>query len=53
MKKIVLFISMTFFGGVGWAIGARFGFMTAYLFSCIGSGFGLYAGIKLDKHITG
>ncbi|NOY67969.1 MAG: hypothetical protein GXP53_00530 [Deltaproteobacteria bacterium] len=53
MKKIILIILMSGFGWIGWAIGERFGFMTAYFLGCIGSGLGLYAGIRLDKHISG
>ena len=44
---------MSVFGWAGWVIGERIGFMTAYFLSCVGSGVGLYAGIKLDKYMTG
>jgi hypothetical protein len=31
-------------GGIGWWLGARVGFMTAFIVGMIGTGVGLYAG---------
>jgi len=53
MKKIIIIISTTLFGWIGWAAGERIGFMTAYFLGCIGSGVGLYLGIRLDKRLRG
>lgn len=38
------FIGATVGGYAGWALGARFGTMTAFIISIIGTGIGIYAG---------
>jgi hypothetical protein len=42
MSKLAGFVGMTVGGAVGWYAGAFFGFMTAFVLSCVGSGVGLY-----------
>jgi len=49
MKKIVLFISITLFGYIGWWIGENVGLMTAYLVSMGGSLVGVVAGVKFNQ----
>jgi hypothetical protein len=48
MSRMFIFIGMTVFGWVGWWIGERFGFMTAFILSTIGSMIGVYAGWKIN-----
>ena len=38
---------MTIGGWAGWALGAAFGTMTAFIVSMIGTGIGVYVGIRL------
>lgn len=51
MKKIVLLLSITIFSWLGWEMGARFGggMMTSYLLSFVGSLFGVYVGVKINR----
>lgn len=51
MKKMMTLILVTALGWVGWAIGEKIGFMTAYFLGCVGSGLGLYLGIRLNKMV--
>jgi len=37
MKKFLIFIGMTVGGWIGWALAARFGIMTAFIVSSLGS----------------
>lgn len=41
------FIGMTVGGWGGWALGAAFGTMTAFLASVIGTGVGVYAATRI------
>jgi len=50
MKKIVLFISITIFGWIGWWLGAHIGIMTAYLISFVGSLLGGYVGVRINQN---
>ena len=47
MRTIIWMTTSTILGGVGWWLGERFGFMTAYALSGVGSLIGVYVGIKL------
>ena len=49
MKKIVLLLSITIFGWIGWWLGARFGIMTAYFISFAGSLIGVYIGCRINR----
>jgi hypothetical protein len=42
--KLLIFVGMNVFGALGWWIGERFGIMTAFFASGIGSMVGVYAG---------
>jgi hypothetical protein len=49
MKKIVLLLSITIFGWIGWKLGDRFGLMTAYFSSVAGSLVGVYVGSRINR----
>jgi uncharacterized protein len=42
MGKLASFAGMTVGGAIGWYAGTTFGFMTAFVLSCVGTGVGLY-----------
>jgi len=42
VKAMVGFLGMSVGGALGWWLGAKVGFMTAFLLSVVGSGVGLY-----------
>ena len=50
MKKLVLLISITIFGWVGWWLGYHIGIMTAYLMSVAGSLIGVYFGVRINQN---
>lgn len=43
VTNVVVFMSATLGGAVGWWLGARFGVMTAFIVSTVGTGAGVYA----------
>ena len=43
MKRLLDVIGMTVGGWLGWAIGARVSFFTAFMVSIVGTGVGLWA----------
>ncbi len=49
MNKLCIFVGMTVLGWVGWWIGARIGFMPAFLLSGIGSILGVYVGWRINR----
>lgn len=51
MKKIILLLSITLFSWLGWEMGARLGgsLMTSYLLSFVGSLFGVYLAVKINR----
>lgn len=49
MKKLCIFIGLTVFGWLGWWLGERLGFMTAYVVSCLGSMIGVYVGWRVYR----
>lgn len=51
MKKLITLILVVALGWVGWAIGEKIGFMTAYFLGCIGSGIGLYMGGRINRMV--
>ena len=53
MKKIILFVSITLFGWIGWRLGESFGLMTAYLVSMAGSLLGVVVGVKFNQRYLG
>ena len=44
MSKLMVFIGATAGGWLGWFAGERFGTMTAFMVSMIGTGVGIYLG---------
>ena len=50
MKKLILFISITIFGWMGWWLGEHVGLMTAYIVSVVGSLFGVFAGVRFNQN---
>jgi hypothetical protein len=50
MLKLYSFIGATAGGYAGWALGAPVGFMTAFVVSMIGTGFGVYVGRRVADH---
>jgi hypothetical protein len=53
MEKILAFIGATVLGTVGWWIGDHVGFMTAFVLSIVGTGFGVYVGRRAAKDYLG
>ncbi len=53
MRKIFGMIGTTVAGSVGWSMGMYVGIGTAVVLSAVGSGVGLYYGIKLFDHWLG
>jgi len=53
LKKVFVFIGTTIGGSLGWAAGANFGgTLTAFMFSMVGTGIGMYAGFKMAERYT-
>jgi hypothetical protein len=42
MSKLASFAGMTVGGAIGWYAGSIFGFMTAFILSCVGTGVGMW-----------
>lgn len=53
MKKIVLFISISLFGYIGWWLGEYAGLMAAYLVSMVGSLLGVIVAVKFNQRYLG
>jgi hypothetical protein len=51
MAKWLKFLGMTAGGWIGWAIGSPVSFFTAFMLSGIGSGVGLWAGIRFSRYL--
>ena len=49
MNKLFIFIGMTVLGSIGWWLGAKVGFMTAFGLSGIGSILGVYVGWRINR----
>ena len=49
MNKLCIFIGVTILGGIGWWIGSKFGFMTGYVLSGVGSVLGVYIGWRINR----
>ena len=47
MTKLIVFITATVTGAIGWWLGESVGIMTAFMVSTVFSGFGIYYGRKL------
>lgn len=42
-------VCITILGAIGWWLGSKIGFMTAYVFSGIGSIIGVYVGWRINR----
>ncbi|MGD8276560.1 MAG: hypothetical protein PVH00_00980 [Gemmatimonadota bacterium] len=51
MTRLLNIVGMTAGGWIGWAIGAPISFFTAFMFSMVGTGVGLYAGIRFGRYL--
>ena len=49
MTKVIIFITATVTGAIGWWIGDTVGIMTAFIVSTVFSGVGIYYGRKLAQ----
>jgi hypothetical protein len=49
MNKLLIFLGMTVFGWIGWWIGDKFGFMTAFILSGLASMVGVYVGWRINR----
>jgi hypothetical protein len=53
MKRICIILGIVVFGWIGWWIGAKIGFMTAYVLSTLGSMAGVYVGWRIYRDYLG
>jgi len=53
MMKLFGFVGATLGSYLGWWAGSRFGIMTSFMLSMIGTGFGIYFGRKAARHYEG
>jgi len=53
MKKILIILSITIGGWIGWWLGEHIGIMTAYFLSVFGAAAGLYFGRKIMNSYLG
>ena len=51
MNKLLGFVGATIGSYAGWALGNRFGVMTAFMLSIVGTGFGIYAGRRVASQM--
>jgi hypothetical protein len=49
MEKLFIGIGATLGGYVGWWAGERFGIMTAFMLSMVGTGVGIYYGRRIAR----
>jgi hypothetical protein len=49
VKKIIILLAVAILGGIGWALGTRFGLGMAWLFSSAGSLLGVYVGWRINR----
>ena len=50
MGKLFSFIGATIGGYAGWALGATVGLTTAFIFSMVGTGIGIYYGRRIASN---
>ena len=50
MRKLFVFGGTTVGGYVGWWAGEHVGFMTAFMLSMIGTGIGMFGGIRAARN---
>jgi hypothetical protein len=49
MRKLMVLIGTTVGSSIGWWLGDKFGLMTAFTLSIVGTGVGMYYGIKYAR----
>ena len=49
--KLLIFVGMNVFGGLGWWLGEQFGIGTAFVASGIGSILGVYVGWRVARNL--
>ena len=49
MEKLLVLTAVTIFSYIGWIIGARIGFFSAFALSMVGTGFGIYVGRRFVR----
>lgn len=49
MRKLLVLVGTTIGGAVGWWIGDGIGIMTAFILSMVGTGLGMYVGIRIAR----
>jgi hypothetical protein len=49
MSRLLIFIGMVVGGWVGWSLGERFGIMTAFILSTLGSLGGMILGWRIGR----
>lgn len=49
MKKLFILIGTTIGSGIGWWLGQKIGIMTAFALSMVGTGLGMYYGIRFAR----
>ncbi|MBE0606002.1 MAG: hypothetical protein IH610_06910 [Deltaproteobacteria bacterium] len=52
MKNLLALVVSTVFGWIGWVLGAKIGFMTAYFASGFASILGFYVGWKITRSLV-
>lgn len=50
MRKLYVFIGATAGSYLGWWLGATVGVMTAFMLSMLGTGIGMYAGVRVAHY---
>ena len=53
MKRFLIFIGMTVGGWIGWLMGQRFGIMTAFVLSTLGSLGGVIVAWRINRQYLG
>jgi hypothetical protein len=53
MRKILGMVGATVGSSLGWWLGARIGFMSAFMLSMVGTGLGMYAGWWVSSEYLG
>lgn len=49
MKKLFVLVGTTLGSAVGWWIGDQVGIMTAFMLSMVGTGLGMYFGVRMAR----
>jgi hypothetical protein len=53
VTKLFSFIGATVLGYAGWYLGLLVGTMTAFVLMMVGTGIGMYYGVKIGRHYSG